>query len=91
MLSAREARIRTENNKIYRVFIKRVENHILSAIETGQYTVDIASRILGDYDDLIEVPKEVMNIAAEELEKIGYKCSVIDHLQVLRISWEVTK
>ena len=88
MINARDARIKTANNAIYKIFINRVDTHIESAIRLGRYDVDIASRVLGENDDLLKVPREVMELALKELEKLGYKARITNDNEILQISWE---
>lgn len=88
MISAKEAKIKTSNRSIYKIFMDRINTYIEAAINLGRYDCSINSRILGENDDLINVPREVMELALTELEKLGYKARISNYMEVLEISWE---
>ena len=88
MISAKEARIKTKNASIYKIFMDRVSTDIEKGINLGRYKIDVASHILGENDDLISVPLEVMELAKTELEKLGYNARIYRNMEALEISWE---
>lgn len=88
LISASDARIKTKNNAIYRIFIKSIEEYIEMGIKLGKYEVTVSRRILGESDDLINVPREVMELALKELERLGYKARINNANEVLEIHWE---
>ena len=88
MISAKEAKIKTSNRSIYKIFMDRINAYIEGAINLGRYDCNVASRILGENDDLINVPLEVMELAKTELEKLGYKARIYTNKEALEISWE---
>lgn len=88
MISAKEAKIKTKNRAIYKIFMDRVYTYIENAINLERCDCNIASRILGENDDLINVPLEVMELAKTELEKLGYKVRITSNKEILEISWE---
>lgn len=88
MISAREAKIKTKNRGIYKIFMDRINTYIEAAINLGRYNSNVASRILGENDDLINVPREVMELALTELEKQGYRARITSDNELLEISWK---
>ena len=88
LIRASDARIKTKNNAIYRIFIDRISDHIEMGIRLGRYDINVSSRILGEDDSLIKVPYEVMKLALEELEKLGYKARITNDKELLEIHWE---
>ena len=88
MISAKEAKIKTRNRSIYKIFMDRISTYIESGINLGRYKIDVASRILGENDDFISVPFEVMELAKTELEKLGYNARIYKNMETLEISWE---
>lgn len=88
MISAKEAKIKTKNRSIYKIFMDRVNTYIEGGINLGRYKIDVASRILGENDDLMCIPLEVMELAKTELEKLGYTVRIYTNKEALEISWE---
>ena len=88
MISAKEAKIKTKNRSIYKIFMDRVNTYIEGGINLGRYKIDVVSRILGENDDLINIPLEVIELAKTELEKLGYKVRIYTNKEALEISWE---
>lgn len=88
LIKASDARIKTENSAIYKIFIDRIGEYIEMGIKLGRYEVNVSSRVLGENDDLIRVPREVMELALKELEKLGYKARISNDNEILEIHWE---
>lgn len=88
IISASDARIKTRNRAIYKIFIDRIGEYIEGGIRLGRYEISVASRLLGENDDLIKVPREVMELALKELERLGYKARITNDNETLQITWE---
>ena len=88
LIRASDARIKTKYSAIYKIFIDRIGKDIEMGMKLGRYEINVSSRILGECDDLIKVPYEVMKLALEELEKLGYKARISNDKELLEIHWE---
>ena len=82
MITAKEARFRTENKKVMDEVRKVAESAVMSAIELGDFSVGVY------IPDRLE--DEGRDIIGKELEELGYKVQITDKsdtLDVMMIEW----